>query len=40
MNAIEKMLTGTCASLFYGKNGVEASDNLERDFEIRTRWRL
>lgn len=34
MNAIEKMLTGTCASLFYGKNGIEAADNLERDFEI------
>ena len=33
-NLKEKMLTGVCASLFYGKNGVEASDNLDRDFEI------
>ena len=34
MSMIQKMLTGTCASLFYGKNGVEAAENLERDFEI------
>ena len=34
MNIIEKILTGTCASLFYGKNGVVAEDNLNRDFEI------
>lgn len=33
-NLKEKMLTGVCASLFYGKNGVEAADNLDRDFEI------
>ncbi len=33
-NLKEKMLTGVCASMFYGKNGVEAADNLDRDFEI------